>query len=44
VPTVPLRDPDFDDLRTLGAGTALGFEDMVFRAAAGVSIAPSQRV
>jgi zinc protease len=39
VPTVPLRDPDFLDLRTLGAGiTLLGFEDMVFNRRAAFNI------
>jgi predicted Zn-dependent peptidase len=39
VPTVPLRDPDFLDLRTLGAAiTLLGFEDMVFTRRAAFSI------
>jgi zinc protease len=39
VPTVPLRDPDFLDLRMLGAGiTLLGFEDMVFARRAAFSI------
>jgi predicted Zn-dependent peptidase len=39
VPTVPLRDPDFLDLRTLGAGiTLLGFEDMVFTRRAAFSV------
>jgi zinc protease len=39
VPTVPLRDPDFLDLRTLGAGiTLIGFEDMVFARRAAFSI------
>jgi zinc protease len=43
VPAVPLQDPDFDLVRTLGAAVTLfGFEDMVFtrRAAFGVSGSP----
>jgi zinc protease len=43
VPAVPLQDPDFDVVRTLGAAVTLfGFEDMVFtrRAAFGVSGSP----
>jgi len=39
VPTVPLRDPDFLDLRALGTGiTLLGFEDMVFTRRAAFSV------
>jgi predicted Zn-dependent peptidase len=43
VPAVPVQDPDFDLVRTLGAAVTLfGFEDMVFtrRAAFGVSGSP----
>jgi zinc protease len=43
VPAVPLQNPDFDLVRTLGAAVTLfGFEDMVFtrRAAFGVSGSP----